>query len=481
MITLHRINIWICIIFFVFNAYGQTDRISFETFGSDQGMSNSFCKTIMEDSQGFIWVGTIDGLNRFDGYTFKTFQHNPEDSLSISGNHITALYEDAYGYIWVGTQKYGLNRLDPRTGNFLRFELDSLDGKIKYHRSILSIYQDSDLRMWVGTVNGILYLEDYDPENPALNNWRCFLVDKPNMAMVGGGYDFIEEGNGLWIATTFKMKYYDCANDKFYLFHLGLPESAKNNPFIINKLVRRKDDEIWLASRQEGLIQTRAVIDSGIPQVEFKFVYEPGPIDPKEVKLSSGYILDAVFTNKNQVWIGTGDGLDHLKLEEQQITYYKSKDKGGPAANAIYDMLEDRYGNLWLATEFGLNFWGKASKKFFSMSAEEGLAGKAMNGFYIENDSILWIASSQGLNRVNRVTGKTNSYITEKNQDVDGVNTFMTDVYEGPGNNIWVVSRDSIRLVDISEPENIPLIVHKAKFIGQRGMRRKDFLFSHGG
>ncbi|MCB0852733.1 MAG: hypothetical protein KDD63_10940, partial [Bacteroidetes bacterium] len=142
-----------------------------------------------------------------------------------------------------------------------------------------------------------------------------------------------------------------------------------------------------------------------------------------------------------------------------------------------FDMLKDRQGNLWLATEYGVSFWGQATKKFFSMASDEGLSSTGINGFYLENDSILWIASSQGLNRYNRKNGRIRTYLTKRDNGVDGVNVFMTEIHPGPENKIWIVSRDSIRLFD-TKTTKYTTYRPEGEIYRKRGMVRKDFFFS---
>lgn len=86
-------------------SFAQTKDIKFKHLSSDDGLSQNFVSCILQDQKGFMWFGTKDGLNRYDGYTFVVYQHDPFDTTTISTNYITALYEDSRGYIWVGTLK----------------------------------------------------------------------------------------------------------------------------------------------------------------------------------------------------------------------------------------------------------------------------------------------------------------------------------------------------------------------------------------
>src|SRR6266545_3744229 len=98
------------------------DRISIE-----QGLSQSSVHVILQDSRGFMWFGTEDGLNRYDGYTFKTFKPDPDVPTSLSDRWINSIVEDQEGYLWIATRQGGLNRYDPRTEEFTRYVHDDLN------------------------------------------------------------------------------------------------------------------------------------------------------------------------------------------------------------------------------------------------------------------------------------------------------------------------------------------------------------------
>ena len=145
------------LVFFTLNA--KTIRV--KNLSLEDGLSQSSVLCMLQDKQGFIWFGTEDGLNRFDGYEFTVFRHNPLDSLSISDNHINCMYEDTEGNIWIGTKDGGINRFNPRTENFKHWKQESGDSSGLTTNHVLSIFQDEDHILWIGTLNNGLYTFDY--------------------------------------------------------------------------------------------------------------------------------------------------------------------------------------------------------------------------------------------------------------------------------------------------------------------------------
>jgi len=125
-IVINRVILTIAFLLILpFTVLSQNKDIKFKHLSSDDGLSQNFVSSILQDQKGFMWFGTKDGLNRYDGHTFVVYQHDPFDSSTISENYITALYEDSRGYIWVGTLKGGLNCFLRETETFIRINFRS--------------------------------------------------------------------------------------------------------------------------------------------------------------------------------------------------------------------------------------------------------------------------------------------------------------------------------------------------------------------
>ena len=134
-------------------AFAQSD-LRFKRLSIVQGLSQSTVETVLQDRYGFMWIGTEDGLNRYDGYQFKIYKHDPGDSTSISNNNVWCLFEDHDGYLWIGTFSGGLNRYDPKTDTFTRYLYDPEDQFGLSSNKIRSISEDHQGYLWIGTRNG---------------------------------------------------------------------------------------------------------------------------------------------------------------------------------------------------------------------------------------------------------------------------------------------------------------------------------------
>ena len=144
-------TILLLVLLLSFAAFPQNENIKFKHLTSDDGLSQNFVSCILQDQKGFMWFGTKDGLNRYDGHTFVVYQHDPFDTTTISDNFITSLFEDSRGYIWVGTLTGGLNIFDRKTETFHQIIYTPNSSKITVTEEVKAIVEDSKGNIWIGT------------------------------------------------------------------------------------------------------------------------------------------------------------------------------------------------------------------------------------------------------------------------------------------------------------------------------------------
>lgn len=152
----------------------QSDNVQFDYISVEDGLSYSFVTCFTQDSTGFIWIGTENGLNRYDGYNFTTYKHNPYDTIGISDNIITALCVDRFGFLWIGTGNGGLNRYDPKKNSFIRFKHNAGNPECLSSNNILSVCQDMCGDIWIGTDRGGLNI--LQNHGDSLNQDSCSFI-----------------------------------------------------------------------------------------------------------------------------------------------------------------------------------------------------------------------------------------------------------------------------------------------------------------
>jgi ligand-binding sensor domain-containing protein len=175
-----RLFILFLLLFSSVAAHASGSTVRFERLSLEDGLSQSSVYQILQDRKGFLWFATQDGLNRYDGYQFKVYRHNPQNSGSLSDNFIQAVFLDADGVIWVGTKGGGLNRFDESTDSFENYIHEEFDPHSLGHSDVRAITQDSQQRLWVGTREG---LNQYDLKTGRFKRFLAFF--KPAKVFFG--------------------------------------------------------------------------------------------------------------------------------------------------------------------------------------------------------------------------------------------------------------------------------------------------------
>ncbi len=218
------------------NLIGQS--INFKHITVENGLSNNDVNTLIQDKYGFIWFGTDDGLNRYDGYNFKIFRHAPEDSNSISDNSIWALAEDKKGNIWIGTKAGYFNKYDPFLETFTHWKLES---DFTEENSVKSIFEDKNGNIWIGTYKDGLY--KLDELTNRFDHWSASNDDPKSLS-----HNYIQsiaedsEGN-LLIGTYIGLNIFNPSqpDDGFKRFY----HNPENESTISNNL-------IWALSKSQN-------------------------------------------------------------------------------------------------------------------------------------------------------------------------------------------------------------------------------------
>jgi len=344
------------------NLYAQNRPIKFERLSLEQGLSQSSVNCILQDRQGYMWFGTADGLNKYDGYNFTVYKHDALDSTSLSDNWVTSIYEDSASRstLWIGTGG-GLNRFDCATERFTHFVNDPKNPHSLSHNRALSIYEDSFSRratgrnaLWVGTENGL------NRFNHNTEQFTRFFSDpkNPHSLSENAVQSIYEDHTGtLWIGTHGGLNKFDRDTEEF----------------------------------------TRFVND---------------PKDPHSRSYNHVFCIYEASTARNTLWIGTvGGGLNKFDRETGQFTHYTEKD--GLPNDAIYGILEDDNGHLWLSTNKGLSRFDPKTETFKNYDVTDGLQSNEFNSWaYCKSRSgEMFFGGINGFNAFHPDSIKDNPYL----------------------------------------------------------------------
>lgn len=340
---------------------------------------------MLQDSRGYIWVGTNSGLNRFDGYGFKVYRHDPNDPNSISSNYILSLYEDEDGIIWVGTLMGGLNRFDRFTDRFTHYQHDPENESSLSHNDVSVIFEDEQKVLWIGTLGGGLNKRFEE------GRFKRYNRESGESRMES---DFVtsiaEDANGgIWVGTQYGgLQYFDRFNEKFESFQPSEVDENSISSKDVRGLLYDSNDQLWVATDQ-GL-------DVYDPlQKTFTHFDDNG--------LSTEMTTCIFEDNQGLIWLGTQNGL-HLYFPE--TGYFKAyfnneNDLYSISNNVITCLVQDNTGNLWVGTdEGGLNKLDYHSRKFDLYrhdASKRGLWGTNVRAFAEDNKrGHLYVATRGG-------------------------------------------------------------------------------------
>lgn len=326
----------------------------FDHIGLEQGLPYGRVICLLQDRQGYMWVGTRAGLGRWDGYTMNVFRSNPEDSTSLSNPNIWALYEDHKGTMWVGTEGGGINRYDARTDRFTRYMNDPRDSSSLSQDRVSCIFEDLERNLWVATSGGGL-----DRYHPATGTFTHLYGDRQPFPCGWGIYQRtvlpLDDGRFLLTSVGAGAAILDpqtsCATRDF----LGTNIDLIGCPNILDAL-RDARGGYWFAT-SEGLVRL-------VPETSSFVRY---PIAPGAAQgTSDRNIYDIFEDSRGLIWIGTAAGLDLYDPVSDRFThfYHDPLDPYSLADNVVYVIREDRSGNVWVGTQRGISVMTSRNLEF---------------------------------------------------------------------------------------------------------------------
>lgn len=400
--------------------------IRFQKISIEEGLSQSVVTAMVQDRTGFLWLGTTNGLNRYDGYNFTIFNPDPADEGSLSDGWVKSLYADADGSIWVGTGQGGLNHYDPRTGRFTRFQHDASDKASLTDGGVNAILRDRDSNLWVGTEGGLNRLD------ASTGTFVHFLNDERDLTSISNNTitALLEDSAGqLWVGTNKGLNLYHPANGAFSHYMSLADHPATLSHDRVASIVQDSQGGLWVGTAK-GLNRFN-------PESDGFTRYLASPIDKNS--LISDAINTLLVDRSGILWIGSNTGLDRFDPAVAQFRHFRPNAlvPGSLSADVVYSILQDREGVLWFGT------WGGGVSKYdtfqnqFGLYANDpenpdGLSGGGIFPMFADSDGIVWVgAYQQGLQRFDPATGKVTHFIDNPN-DPDSLG----------GDSVWSILRD---------------------------------------
>ena len=382
--------------------FAQRDDLRFEHLGIEEGLSGETISPIMQDSKGYIWFGTWDGLNKYDGYTFTKYRFDPFDPNSVSQNFIYTIFEDSRGVIWVSTFE-GLCKFDRTTEKFTRYR-PSPNARFA-DPNIGVINEDNDGMIWVGSYSAGL----------------CRFNPK----------------TGKFLPDSIDLDYARSPDNKIIW-----PNDA------INSIYKTKTGELWVGNTT-GLHNIKlTAAKTGQPSGYKIKSYRHDPFDQQSLSNDS---VTAVFEDKaGIIWVATFNGLNSLDKKTGTFKRYQHDPKNiqSISNNNSFSwggrgIKEDHQGNLWICTTKGLNKLNKDrtvfTRYFHNPNDPHSVSTDDITSLEIDRAGILWVAARGG--KLNKANLNDKGFGLRQNDPTD-INSLssneVTSIEEDSSGIIWI-------------------------------------------
>ena len=456
--------------------------IRFEHLSVEDGLPNSSISCSLQDSQGFIWFGTQNGLARFDGISFKIYKNNQDNPQSLSSNYIKAITEDQQGNIWVGTDS-GLNHFNPKTEQFTHYRSDAANTNSLSHDSIMAITGDQQGNIWVGTDGS--GLNRFNPKTKQFTHYRydtailgsvshdritAITEDQKGNLWVGtwgGGlnrfnskteqfshyrfnssnsnslsHDYVwaiteDQHGNLWIGTNGGgLNLFNPRSEKFSHFRYDETNHNSLSHDIIRAITIDRQGDLWLATYGGGLNRFN-------PEIGQFSRYLHSPANPNS--LSHDSVWTIMEDQQSNLWVGTWGGLNRYNPKTKQFSHYRH-DAVNPSSlshDSVWAIMEDQQGNLWVGTDKGLNSFNPKNELFTHYRHDKA------NSNSLSQDEVVAVTEDQqgniwagtwggGLNYINPRTKQFTHYRFDSENSNSLSHDFVWAITEDQHGNLWI-------------------------------------------
>ena len=413
----------------------KASELIFDQLSLDEGLSQSSVFAIFQDSVGYLWFGTQDGLNKYDGYEITIYKPTLTGDRALSGNDIRAIYEDKYGHLWIGTNGWGLNRYDRKTDQFTHYQFNPRNQSSLGGNFVNVIFEDTFGNLWIGTDGG---LNKYQENGDNFQRYRNVPGDATSLSSNNVLAILEDTHHDLWIGTGGGgLNKFDHEQDEFQRFRNvpGDAYSLSNNT--VWSITKDRQGVLWIGT-DEGLNQ---LIESTGRFVRYQYsTHDPNSLSSNQIR--------AVYADREDViWIGTnGKGLNRFDRDTGKFIQIQAnpRDPNSLSDDFIWEIYEDREGTLWVGTlSGGVNKLDQSSMPFKHYSANDQLSGGLNHNMVwsILEDrfGILWVGTmGGGLNKYDPSAGIWIHYKHDPNDPTSISHDNVRTICEDQSGDLWI-------------------------------------------
>ncbi|HEY8935011.1 MAG TPA: two-component regulator propeller domain-containing protein, partial [Cyclobacteriaceae bacterium] len=406
-------------------------NIVFDQLPDNLGLGQSTINCMLQDREGYLWIGTWSGLIRYDGYSTKLF-HSENGPDKLKSNKITSLHEDANGHIWIGTQVGGLFQYNKSADKFTQFIHDDNNPKSISNSSVWAIKNDADGNLWVGTENG---LNMFNPTDSSFKAYFSHYDDSTSLSNSFITDMYLSSDNELWVATENGLNKVRQDDKHGYFFERyvygtfkadGANHYLHNYIFKVRELTSGNSKSIWYTTTK------------GLKKLENGKITNYN-IENKEPAYSYFRSLYVANTDHPYILIGSEMGLSFFDPGKNKFTrFYGNYDKSvNLSHNTVTSLFFDNGGVLWVGTKKGLNKYNSYGKDFkLYLTAEFDKTNSIITGFCKSGDDGIWISTIGG--GLFKFIHNTFTHYTIASPDENSFTEFIQTLYRDSRGTLWI-------------------------------------------
>ncbi|WP_080240063.1 sensor histidine kinase [Spirosoma rigui] len=377
--------LWTVCLLWLSATYAQ-NGLKFGHVSVGDGLSHNAVNCLLQDRDGFMWIGTNDGLNRYDGHTFIVYRPDPaQPAQSLQSNRISGLYQDRTGQLWITTEGGGLHELNTQTGRVTPHPI--VASNANRWNNQLAVYEDQAGRLWISTYNGLAL---YDRARRRFRLYPSPQADMPIKRMYEDGH------HRFWVSTAKGLYTVDRETGRYTL--LPAPVGAGDQP-VFNAFCPAADGRLWLGTAGHGLF----VLDLNQSPLQLR-PYNPGG------QIKPYVFLPAVqLDSRQQLWVGTTQGLQRINTRQHQVTTFlpDPDTPGAISSTSAQALYFDQAGTLWVGTDNGIDLLPARHKPLTSYQIRPAtgtvnLAENRINVVLVDRQNRLWLSNNKSLYRVDK-------------------------------------------------------------------------------
>lgn len=417
-----KIYILVLFILLPLSLFAQHNKVNFKVLGIKDGLSQNIVTAVCQDKQGFLWVGTQRGLNRYDGSQFRFYGHETQKPTSLPSDFVQSIYETQTGELWIGTRK-GLSRYNRVKDEFEHFFPNPQDIDFQ----VFTIYEDRKANLWVGANSGLYCLgKDYNK----FTNYKL-TYNQTNRKEITVRAIYEDSKGNIWAGTSQGLAKLD---RKEQLFIIAIPN------IIVQTIAEDLNGKLW------------AGCTNGLHTIDLADV---------SAKTQQSYLIEnpinsLVVDDNNIIWIGTNLGLARLDQRKNQLLLF-DKNNGILQSNYINTLYIDKQKTLWVGTYNGLHFSSTYFQPFVHINYQHlqtnSISSDTINCFLQDKKGKVWIGTSNGLNVYDSMANNFYAYFQQLNTQDGLITNKILSLYQDKKGGIWVGTDKGLSLFDTAKQE----------------------------